>query len=222
MNAGLLGAIFDWDGVIIDSQDQHEASWVSLGEELGKAISHEQFTGSFGMRNAEILTRVLGWAGETEPARVRMLGDRKEELYREIVRLEGIEPLPGVRELLTGLRDARIPCAVGTSTPIENVEAVMKLTGLGDGYFSGICAAADVRHGKPAPDVFLEAARRIGRAPGDCVVFEDAPVGIEAARRAGAKVIAVATTHPASALVAADWVVASLAEVTLDDILKLW
>ena len=222
MNVAALGAIFDWDGVIIDSQEQHEGSWLRLAEELGTSMQHDQFTGSFGMRNSEILTRVLGWARESEPARVRSLGDRKEELYREIVRDGGIEPLPGVRGLLGMLREAKIPCAVGTSTPLENVAVVMELTGLGSEFFAGICAAADVRHGKPAPDVFLEAARRIGRKPEECVVFEDAPVGIEAARRAGMKVIAVATTHRPQALGGADRVVSNLSEVGLADILKLW
>ena len=222
MTAAELGAIFDWDGVIIDSHDPHELSWFRLAGELGKEMTHELFTTSFGMRNADVLTGLLQWAAPGDEEAVRRLGDRKEVLYREILQEQGIEPLPGVRSWLNILREAGVPCAIGTSTPVENVDAVMRLTGLGDSWFSGICAADDVQHGKPAPDVFLGAARRIRRAPECCVVFEDAPVGIEAGRRAGMKVVAVATTHPADTLTKADWVVRSLEEVTLEGILGLW
>lgn len=221
MELGRLGIVFDWDGVIIDSHDQHEKSWFRLAEEFGKAITHAQFTASFGMRNADVLTTLLRWVEPGDEARVRAWGDRKEVLYREILEEDGLEPLPGVRRLLSLLRESGVPFGVGTSTSRENVETAIRLTGLGAEWFAGICAADDVSQGKPAPDVFLETARRIGRAPRDCVVFEDAPVGIEAGKRAGMKVVAVTTTRPAAALTRADQIVASLEEISLEGLLAL-
>lgn len=150
-------------------------------------------------------------------------GDRKEGLYREILRAKGIEPLPGVVALLKELKEKGIPCAIGTSTPRPNVECVLELTGLGD-YFTDIAASEDVTRGKPDPEVFLKAAAKLGADPASCVVIEDAQVGIRAARAAGAKAVAVTTTHPAEALApeSPDRIVASLEEVNVAFLRGLW
>jgi len=221
MRTDRLGAVFDWDGVIIDSHDQHEKAWFRLADELGKEFSHELFVKSFGMRNETIIPEVLHWARREETEKMAELGRRKEELYRQVLEAGGIEPLAGVRELLDALRNAGVPCAVGTSTPRENVATVMRITGLED-CFDGISAAEDVTEGKPAPDVFLVAARSIRRPPAACVVFEDAPVGIEAGLRAGMKTVGVATTHPPETLANAHHVVTSLEDVCLEHLVALW
>ena len=154
--------------------------------------------------------------------RIAELADRKEELYRELVKRDGIEPLPGVVALLESLSGAGIPCSVGSSTPRANIDAIMDVIGLGE-RFQAITAAEDVTEGKPDPQVFLKAAEKVGAAPGESVVFEDAHVGIEARLAAGMKVIAVATTHPIESLGDADLAVASLEEVdsvTLESLLR--
>lgn len=216
-----MGAIFDWDGVIVDSHDQHEKSWFLLADELGETITPELFKESFGMRNEQIIPDVLKWADPADHEAIRSLGDQKEALYRELVREAGIEPLRGVCELLDELYENGIPCSVGSSTPRENIEAVLEITGLAD-RFGAIAAAADVTRGKPDPEVFLVAARKIGRAPECCVVFEDAHVGIAAGRAAAMKTIAVTTTHPAEKLAGADLVVASLSEIDLGVLVSLF
>lgn len=212
--ADLMGVIFDWDGVIIDSHYQHERSWFRLAEELGQALTREEFKKTFGMRNQTIIPHHFRWAAPEDTVRIEMLGDRKEEYYREILKEEGIEPLPGVVELLSELKAAGIPCAVGSSTPRKNLDVIMEITGL-SGYFQAVATAEDVTRGKPEPDVFLAAARKISREPAHCLVFEDAHVGIEAARRAGMKVIGVATTHAPESLSNANHVVHRLTEVNL-------
>ncbi len=204
-----IGVIFDWDGVIIDSHDQHESSWFLLAEELGKTMTRELFKESFGMRNESIIPGLFGWADAEDTQRIRELGDRKEELYREVLRETGIQPLPGVRALLESLRNAEIPCAVGSSTSRLNIDTVIAVAGL-EGFFGAIAAAEDVTRGKPEPDVFLKAAELIQREPARCVVFEDAFAGIEAGKRAGMKVVGVATTHPLEKLGMADAAVESL------------
>jgi beta-phosphoglucomutase family hydrolase len=218
----LSAVIFDFDGVVIDSHDAHGRSWFALAEELGHELTHETFVSTFGQRNESILP-FLGWAQEGDGERIQQLGDRKEGLYREILRAEGIEPLPGVLALLQDLEANGIPCAIGTSTPRANVECVLELTGLA-GYFGDIAASEDVSRGKPDPEVFLKAAAKLGVDPVACVVIEDAQVGLRAAKAAGMKALGVTTTHPREALAPEqpDRIVASLQEVSVADLRQLW
>ncbi|MDP0495573.1 MAG: HAD family phosphatase [Verrucomicrobiota bacterium JB024] len=190
--ASLQGALFDWDGVVIDSSAAHEHSWALLAEEEKKPLPEGHFVRGFGRKNTVIIPEILEWT--TDPAEIARLDARKEALYREIIRERGIEPLPGVRELLQGLNDAGIPCSVGSSTSRENIETIMDIAGLRE-YFAAITSAEDVSAGKPDPEVFVVAARKIHRQPEDCVVFEDAIHGIEAGLAGGMKVVAVATTN---------------------------
>lgn len=215
-------AIFDWDGVIIDSHDQHERSWILLGAEIGKSITREQFKATFGQRNETIIP-MLGWADPGDHERIRTLGEHKEELYRKAIRQDGIAPLRGVIQTLCSLRDHGVPCAVGTSTPRANVDLVLELTGLEE-FFSAIVTAEDVKHGKPDPEVFLTAALDLTTAPEDCVVFEDAHTGIAAAKAAGMKAVAVTTTHPAESFVdpAPDLIVDRLTELRFNQLEALF
>ncbi len=210
-----FGAIFDWDGVIIDSSAQHERSWELLADEIGKALPEGHFKRGFGKKNERIIPE-LGWA--TEAAEIHRLGLRKEELYRELVRRDGVSPLRGARELLMMLREAGIPCAVGSSTHRENIETICEITGLRS-FFAVMVTAEDVSHGKPDPEVFLKGAEKLGVAPGRCIVFEDALVGLEAARAGGMKSVGVATTEGIEVLEGrADLAVESLAFLTMADL----
>ena len=212
MTATLItpGALFDWDGVVIDSSAQHEESWEMLAAEIGKPLPPGHFVEGFGMKNQVIIPRILRWT--EDPAEIHRYSLRKEHLYREIIREHGIQALPGVVELLQMLRDHDVPCSVASSTHRENIEVILDAIGVRP-YFKAVVTAEDVSHGKPAPEVFLKSAEKIGRRPQDCVVFEDAHVGIEAGLAAGAKVIAVANTHPVEELARAHLSVRSLEEV---------
>jgi beta-phosphoglucomutase family hydrolase len=208
-------AIFDWDGVIIDSSRQHEAAWEILAREAGRPLPAGFFLRSFGMKNEKVIRELLGW--QVGAAELSQLSLRKEELYRQQLQANGAAALPGVLPWLDRLRTAAIPCAVGSSTHLANIRCVIERIGL-VGRFAAIVCGEDVAQGKPDPAVFLLAARRLGRAPARCVVFEDAHVGIAAARAAGMKVVAVATTHPAATLHEADLVVQRLDELTVAQI----
>jgi HAD superfamily hydrolase (TIGR01509 family) len=177
-------AVFDWDGVILDSSRHHEESWERLAKEAGKPLPHGHFRKGFGRRNIEIMRDMLGWS--RDPKEIDRLSRRKEEHYRQVVEEWGIDPLPGVRPWLERLSEAGVPCGIGSSTEAKNVEVGLKKLGLGN-FFQTAVTAEHVQRGKPAPDVFLEVSRRLQVEPARCVVFEDAPAGVEAGRAAGMK-----------------------------------
>jgi len=207
-----FGAIFDWDGVIIDSSRIHGESWEILAEREKKRLPDDYFTKSFGMRNDTIIPEVLRWTDDENE--VRRLSDLKEAIYREIIVERGLAPLPGVKTFLAILRAGNIPCAIGSSTPRLNIATALKILEFED-YFRVIVAAEDVSRGKPDPQVFLFAAQQLAVPPERCVVFEDALVGVEAALAGGMKVVAVSTTSPAFALRRADRVVDRLDELSI-------
>lgn len=208
-----FGALFDWDGVVIDSSDQHERAWEMLAEEFGRTLPVGHFERSFGMKNRFIIPDILQWTDDL--AEIERYSQRKEAIYRDIITAEGIAPLPGVAELLGMLNERGVPCSVCSSTDRLNIEVIFDTIGLRD-TFQAVVAAEDVHRGKPHPEVFLQGAFAINRDPARCLVFEDAHVGIEAGIAAGCKVIAVATTNEIEALGAADLAVQSLEEVSWD------
>jgi HAD superfamily hydrolase (TIGR01509 family) len=217
------GVIFDLDGVLIDSHDQHERSWFQLADEIGKSLTKDQFTESFGMRNVMAIPDVFQWAAPDDHATIAALGDRKEELYRDLLAADGIAPLPGVVALLESLSAAGIPFSLGSSTSRKNIEVCFATTGLDRFFGRRFTGAEDVSRGKPHPDVFLEAAVKISRAPARCLVVEDAHVGVEAGLAAGMKVLAVTTTHPQESFAntGVSRIVASLTEVDADLVVTL-
>ena len=218
-----IGVVFDLDGVLIDSHDQHERSWFQLAAEVDKPLTKEQFKESFGMRNVMCIPNVFHWTSPEDHEQIRKLGDRKEELYRELLRADGIEPLPGVVDLLQSLNDAGVLFSLGSSTSRKNIEVCFASTGLDRFFGPFYTGAEDVTRGKPFPDVFLEAAAKIDRLPARCLVIEDAHVGVEAGIAAGMKVLAVTTTHTRESFTesGAVRVIDSLAEIDAVAVLAL-
>ena len=172
----------------MDSQAYHWRSWQDALAAEGVWVTEERFRASFGQRNDLILREWLG--PDATPDRIARVGEAKEADYRRLVASGGLTPLPGAAEWLRRLDAAGWRQAIASSAPRENVEVVLRVLRL-DGVFGARVAAEDVRHGKPAPDVFLAAAARLGVAPARCVVVEDAEAGVEAARRAGMRSIGV-------------------------------
>jgi len=199
--------LWDLDGVLVDTARLHYQAWRQLLSELGRSLSEEEFRRTFGLRNDLILRDILGGVSAEE---VKRLSERKEALFRQHA-AGRVTPLPGAVELARRSRDGGRRTALVTSTPRANIDFVLKQVGLA-GAFDTIVAAEDVSRGKPDPEGFLLAARRLGATPERCLVIEDAPGGIEAARRAGMRSLAVTTTRPREELTAADTVVDSLSD----------
>ena len=207
--------LWDMDGVLVDSGEQHYQSWLQTLSELSIPFDREKFRQTFGMNNTRIVTILLG-----EPPRkdfLKMVSERKEMLFRELIQ-GNLQLLPGVLNWLNQLHKRGIFQAVASSAPNKNIEAIMNELGIRR-YFSALISAAEMP-GKPDPTVFLEAAKQLGVQPGQCVVVEDAVAGVTAACQAGMKCIAVSTTHPASSLSEADKVVDSLEQLELNDFLQ--
>lgn len=187
MNAA-RAVLWDMDGTLIDSEKFHWVSWRNTMANEGVTITHEQFLASFGQRNDSIIPRWLGDA--STPERVERIAKAKEELYRHLVRRDGISPLPGVASWVHRLHEQGWLQAIASAAPRPNIEVVLEALSAAH-YFQGIVSAEDVRRGKPDPAVYLIAASRVGASPDRCIVVEDAAAGIEGARRAGMRSIGV-------------------------------
>ena len=207
--------LWDLDGTLIDSEEYHWQSWLEVMAAEGVTLTRERFLASFGQRNDRILADWLGPGAS--PERIARVADAKESAYRRLMRAGGLEWLPGVTLWTGRLRQAGWKQAIASSAPRENIEAVLDVLEAAD-QFDAVVSAEDVRAGKPAPDVFLAAASRLGLSSHRCVVVEDAPAGIEAARRAGMRSIGIRGAAGAGPDVAA----ASLADLpdgTFEDML---
>jgi beta-phosphoglucomutase family hydrolase len=180
--------LWDMDGTLIDSEEFHWIAWRDTMANEGITITREQFLASFGQRNDSILPRWLGTAAT--PDRIEKIANAKEELYRHLVRTEGISPLPGVTNWLGRLREQGWLQAIASAAPRANIDVVLKALSAAH-FFQGIVSAEDVRQGKPDPEVYLTAASRVGASPDRSIVVEDAVAGVEGARRAGMRSIGV-------------------------------
>jgi len=206
------------DGVLVDSTEAHYAAWCGLAGEIGVTCSRDIFESTFGMHNRQIIP--LWLARELPDEELDRLSRRKEEIYREVAP-SSITALPGVRELIDVLaRERDFALAVGSSGPRPNIELVLDLLGAAD-KFAALSTGDEVRHGKPDPEVFLIAARKLGLPPRRCAVIEDAPQGVKAGIAAGAKVVAVTSTKPAEELREAHLVVDALSEIGPDILRRL-
>jgi HAD superfamily hydrolase (TIGR01509 family) len=186
-----LLAIFDHDGVLVDSLAFHQQAWVELGKRTGLAFTPEFIHATFGMTNPMIFRKLMGNALSDDD--IARYGELKEVCYRDSARGQ-IVLMEGVRALLDALTAAGVRLAIGSSGVRPNLELTVEECGL-HGRFSAIASLEDIRHGKPDPEVFLVAAQKAGVAPVHAAVFEDAPVGIQAAKAAGMYAVGVGTTH---------------------------
>ncbi|HUT29439.1 MAG TPA: HAD family phosphatase [Sedimentisphaerales bacterium] len=212
-----MGVIFDLDGVLIDSSEFHKQSWFDLAEKEGFEMTDEFFCETFGMQNYQIIPMLA--KRDMSPEEIDRLAQWKEQRYRDLI--EDAQILaPGADALLADLKRSGFLLAIGSSAPRKNMDFVLERIGVGH-YFDAIVTGEDVKEGKPAPDTFLKAAERLSLPPDRCVVVEDAVAGVQAARNAGMRVIALATTRPRKDLTEADLVADSLADLTPDDFINL-
>lgn len=211
--------IFDMDGTIVDNMAFHTKSWLEFFARRGKLYEADAFfRETAGAQGREILRERLG--PDVSDAEIAALALEKDLLYREMYGPHR-GAIGGFEELVTAARLRGVHLAVATSAPPLNIVFTLDELNLRR-HFDAVVGAADVAHGKPHPDVFLKAAEKLGVEPKDCIVFEDAPMGVEAARRAGMRAVVITTTLPAEAFAEFDnviRVVRDYADVSVDALL---
>ena len=205
------------DGTIVNSLPFHKIAWQETFTKRGKDFTDADFRWANGRRNEEIIPHFL--TVKMSLKEVNVIADEKEATFRRLVK-GSIKALPGVIELIKALAAAKYQLAVVSSTPEENIELITKTLGIKK-YFSLFVNGDDVREGKPSPQCFLLGAEKLGVKAGNCVVMEDAVVGVRAAKRAGMYCIAVANTCLREDIAEADIVVDSLTEINAKTIEEL-
>jgi beta-phosphoglucomutase len=191
MHAAIHAAIFDLDGTLIDSYDAHYEAWRSISATHGVAVTVDDYYSHFGRRNEDLLRECWLRAGKGELThdQIAALDHEKEAAYRSIV-AGRLPVMDGARELVASLRADGFRTAVGSSGPPANVALAIEGLAL-ENAFDAVVTGRDVKRSKPDPECFLLAAERLAVPPSRCVVFEDAPAGIAAAKAAGMRCIAI-------------------------------
>jgi beta-phosphoglucomutase len=212
----MKAAIFDMDGVLTDSEPLINAAAVAMFRERGLVVQPEDFLPFVGTGE----NRYLGGVAEKYgfPLEIAAAKKRTYEIYLDLVPRH-LRAFPGAQELVGACKRAGLKTAVASSADLIKIDANLRQIGLPPDSWDAVVSAEDALHKKPAPDLFLAAARKLGIAPADCVVIEDAINGIQAAKSAGMRCVAVAQTFPAEQLGAADRVRPALTSVTLSDLL---
>jgi beta-phosphoglucomutase len=207
-----IAAIFDMDGVLVDTYHAHYRSWLEMAASEGLRFSEAEFAPTFGRTSREIIAHFWG-KDHYDNAQIAELDRRKEAAFRRVIEAD-FPAMPGALELLHALREAGFGLAVGSSGPVENVQLVIDKLDARN-LFGAIVTGEDVTHGKPDPQVFLLAAKRLGVAPARCAVIEDAPAGVAAANAAGmASVGLLSTGRTCEDLAAAGVIVGALKEIS--------
>ncbi|MYM94564.1 HAD family hydrolase [Duganella vulcania] len=197
--------IFDMDGTIVDNMAFHTKSWLAFFARRGHDLDADEFfRATAGRQGHEIMSTYLGKPMSKEECAA--LDFEKESLYRELY-APHLAAVDGFEAFIARAKSAGVKLAVATAAPNENIDFTLDGLDLRK-QFDAIAGAADVARGKPEPDVFLLAAERSGALPVHSIVFEDAPLGVEAARRAGMRAVVLTTTLPAEAFAEFDNVIA--------------
>lgn len=197
--------VFDMDGTIVDNMAFHTDSWLAFFERRGLTLDADEFfRATAGRQGGEIMRAYLG--EQLSDEEVGLLNHEKESVYRELYAPHR-KTVAGFDALIKRARLEGVKLAVATAAPPANIEFTLDGLDLRK-HFDAVVGAADVARGKPHPDVFLKAAERCGVQPEHCIVFEDAPLGVEAARRAGMRCVVLTTTLPRDAFTDFDNVIA--------------
>ena len=180
--AAIKGVLFDMDGVVLDTEKLYTRFWQEAARALGYPMTHEM---ALGMRS---LSREVGerqlkaYLGDTVD--YKEVREKRIEIMSAFIEEHGVETKPGIGELLEHLKENGIKTAIATSSPLERTKTYLGQVGLVTA-FDELVSGHMVEHGKPAPDIYLYAAEKLGLAPEECLVIEDSPTGVKAAYEAG-------------------------------------
>jgi beta-phosphoglucomutase len=200
-----LAVIFDMDGVLVDSYWPHYQAWKLTAKKHNLPITEEQFAAAFGKTGPDFIHQL--WPDLVPDGGIAALDAEKEQLYRQVLR-ENFPAMKGVSDLIRSLHAKGYALAVGSSGAPENIQVVLECLPGAD-CFGATVNGREVTRGKPDPEIFLLAARKLGADPRNTAVIEDAPVGVQAARAAGMTAVAITGTAErkflADAHIIVDW-----------------
>ncbi len=216
------GLIFDLDGTLTLSQGLHYLAYRQIFERNGVDYTHEDDYFYAGKGSSCIFPEMFAKFGKhISEEQIRQFAEEKKALYDEIIARTEIGLVPGVKKFLDRMKQQKKRLIIATGNKLDSAEMILEKTGL-KSYFSEIVTNKDVEHSKPAPDIFLKAAEKIGFAPNECVVFEDAVNGITAATSANINCIALLTGEDKEKLksAGAKFLVSSYDQIT-DEMLEV-
>lgn len=214
----LFGVAFDIDGTIIDNNHYHYLAFAEFYKKRNRTLDKDYFVKNFnGKTNTDLMKFIFG---EDLPAEEsERLSQEKEAIYREIY-APYIKPVNGLMELLEALRKENVPMVIATSGMPVNVEFLFQHVPIKH-YFKAVINSSHITNGKPHPEIYQLAAKRLNLAPSRCVAFEDSVSGIASAKTAGLKAIAVRTTETDEKLKNADLIIKDFSEVSVETIKNL-
>lgn len=190
-----IGILWDLDGTLVDTKDLHFQSWHEAMLTVGMDLDYQLFQQNFGRNNAEIIPIYLGY---TPDKRLQVqLSDIKEDIFLSLVQGRSLL-FEGVKKWLDYFQKQEYHQAIASSAPMKNIDALVNPSQIRS-YFEKIVSGAQLPS-KPAPDVFLLAARELNLKPANCIVIEDAHAGLKAGRSAGMKTVGLAGSHPMGSL----------------------
>jgi beta-phosphoglucomutase len=216
--ARLEAVLWDLDGVIADTWEYHYLAWRDVFAKRGATFTKEDFMRHFGRRHDTIIQFALG--DKLSPEEFKAVTEAKQADYRRRVGAN-IRALPGAIALIRALNREGIKTAIASSAPLENIEIIIRGLGIED-CFQAVAWGTEVAEGKPSPEIYLLAAKKLSVSPAGCVVIEDAIAGVAGARQAGMKCVAVTNSHPAASLKGADLIVDTLEKVSIESLVKLF
>jgi beta-phosphoglucomutase family hydrolase len=213
-----IAFIFDMDGVLVDNLEYHVIAWLEFCAKKNIPLTREEFFQNLNGKNAQDTMNYF-FKREVEPELAHTLNEEKEVIYKEIYRPH-VKPAEGLVTLLESLKAKGVKLAVGTSAPQGNIDFTLDNAGIRH-YFDEIVDSSMVTNGKPAPDIYLKAAEKLGVAIDNCIVAEDAMQGIQAGLSAGMKVIGITTSHTAEELAHTHLQAPNFTGITYDTLVEL-
>ena len=199
------GVIFDMDGTLIVSTESDYFAWKKVFTNHGKKLSYEDYQPLLGIRSANVIKDYIGITGEED---VKRILKEKFDYFVELITANPIKPVEAAEAFLKSVQNYPVKVALATSSRKEKMQMVLQQLNFLK-YFDVIVTGDEVENSKPAPDIFLKAAERLGLSAKDCMVVEDGPIGVAAAKNAKMKCVAITETHRADKLHQADVVIES-------------
>lgn len=208
----IKAVIFDMDGTMVDNNEFHKKAFQEFCKRHGKTLTDEEYMKKFsGRSNKQVMPLVFG--KDLTEEEFHRYDDEKESIYRDMY-ADHIKPIEGLHEFLDKLAERGIKIAMATGSPHKNRKFIIDALNL-EKVFDAIVGGEEIKRGKPEPDAFLTAAKKLKVPPSNCVVFEDAPPGITAAKRAGMKVVGLLTSYSREDFKEADLIIENFTQIDI-------